>query len=146
MQVLVVPTDTRLFDACWVKKEAISSVSMFIYEHVPTIKFAQCVNKSNSGAQLGAIFAYHYLNCLPVKILPPSFFFAFSILEDTKSNGNILSYHKSHRILTFNICICTELTNNYEIKFKPVLFGEVPFDSITLHCSSCKFRERALCS
>lgn len=116
---------------------------MFIYQHVPTIKLAQYVHNSNSGAQLGAILTCHYLNCLPVEIFPRCLSFL------TKGNGNstISSYHsKSYRIWTFNIYRCTHLTSNYTMKYKPVLFAEVPFDSITLHCNSCRFQGRALYS
>lgn len=64
---------------------------MFIYQHVPTIKLARYVHKSNAGAQLGAILPCHYLNCLPVEILPLCLFVvAFFILEDAKVNGNLL--------------------------------------------------------
>lgn len=86
---------------------------MSIYQHVPTIKLAQYVHKSNAGMQLGAILAYHYLNCLSVEISPALFFFfftAFSMLVDTNVgqcnvNVNIASYYKPNKVLTFNIYI-----------------------------------------
>lgn len=39
--------------------------------------YVHTVQILNSGAQLGAALAYHYLNCLPAEILPSPVFFYF---------------------------------------------------------------------